>query len=209
MKEPLHVTANAYNELANSYEKRWGKYLSHTYQKMAASLELKGAVRVCDISCGTGLFAHQLIKKYPELELLQLNDISTKMISYAKTRFSKDEHVLFSKLPAHKIDDIDSRFDALISLNAFHNYDKQKAVVNASYNALIPGGKVYILDWNRAGLFKLINFFIGSSVKEGIDTRSLLEMEKLLKKANFDVVNTEKWNWRYWNFFLIVGQKPR
>ena len=202
-----HVTANEYNKQANSYEAKWEAYLAHTHQKMADALELEPSSKVCDVSCGTGLFTYKLFQKQLNLELLQLNDISQEMLSYAKERFSKTDTITFTNFPAHEIDQSATPFDALISLNAFHNYDQQKKSIEACYNSLKPNGEIYILDWNRSGLFRIMNFWIRLFVKERIDTRTLSEMEKLLEDAKFSIKHTEEWSWRYWKFFLIVGEK--
>lgn len=202
------ITAREYSLKALRYEQKWKKYLNHTHQALIEAMTIDGSRSLCDLSCGTGLFTYKLLEQYPELERIQLNDLSSAMLKQAKDRFKEYPQINFSNFPAHHINRLDPAFDVIISLNSFHNYAKQQEVIDASFETLTPGGKIYILDWNRTGIFRLINRVIQLAVKEHIDTCSAYELYQLLHASGFELTHIRTWRWHYWNFFVIEAEKP-
>ncbi len=202
------ITAREYSLQARVYEQKWEKYLKHTHQALIEAMDIEGCRSLCDLSCGTGLFTYQLLEHHPELELIRLNDLSSSMLEQAKDRFREYPQISFSSFHAHHIDQSDTVFDVIISLNSFHNYADQHAVIDASFKALKAGGKIYILDWNRTGMFRLTNRIIQFAVKEHIDTRSAYELYEMLHHTGFELTHIRTWSWRYWKFYLIEAEKP-
>lgn len=201
-------TAEGYNQNANRYEKRWKKYLAHTHQRLLKHLHTKGDDVILDASCGTGLLAQHLISEAYPFKKLVLNDISTDMQQKAKERLGEKPDVLFTQQPVQNLDLEAESHAKVLCLNAFHNYTNQIEVLEQFWHILQPGGKVYLLDWNRSGWFLPVNWMINHWASEYINSRSLEEISHLLSEAQFELLLQKEWYFRYWKFFLIVAQKP-
>lgn len=200
-------TAKAYNRLAKKYDEKWKGYLTHTHRKMLSVFTSGEDHTILDVSAGTGLFAHHLLADdYPYSELV-LNDISGKMLKVARQRLKDREDVFFTEFPAEELEFEDETFESVVSMSAFHNYADQAMSLSEIYRVLKPGGKFYLLDWNRKGLFRLVSFYIDKTTDEVIQTRSADEVRKMLGDASFQINTSEEWKYLYWNFFLTVAQK--
>lgn len=200
-------TSEIYNRKARIYEQKWEKYLTHTHQKMLEAFESKQNHRILDVSAGTGLFAHHLIEKGVPFSQLVLNDVSAGMLNIARERFTENSRVSFTAHFAESLGFESLSFDTVISLNAFHNYVDQRQALSEIYRVLKPGGRLLVLDWNRKGLFQLVNFCIRTFTGEFIQTVSAEEVKQLLESKDFSVQELKEWKFRYWNFFLCEAEK--
>lgn len=200
-------TADSFNELAGFYEKKWEGYLKNTHQKLWPVLEIQEGDSVLDVSAGTGLLAQQILEEF-SIQKLILNDISSEMQSLAKSRLAEYENIEYTSSSAEALDFEPGSFDHIISLNAYHNYPRQNEFLVKVFEWLKPGASLYILDWNRRGLFRFINWYISLTVNEIINTRSLPEVLKQLKTTGFSIELKREWKYNYWNLFLIKCQKP-
>jgi demethylmenaquinone methyltransferase/2-methoxy-6-polyprenyl-1,4-benzoquinol methylase len=205
--EKADRTAESYNKQAKMYEDKWEDYLSHTHQKMLDIFTSGQEHRILDVSAGTGLMAHHLLKKDYDFSELVLNDISEEMLNRAKKRFDEHEAVSFAEFPVEKLGFEDESFDTVISVNAFHNYTDQLLALSEIHRLLKPGGKLYLLDWNKKGVFRLVNFCIDIFTNEVIQTRSADEVKNALGSVPFQVNVCEEWRYHYWNFFLMGAEK--
>ncbi|HLR31377.1 MAG TPA: class I SAM-dependent methyltransferase [Fodinibius sp.] len=200
-------TAKSYDKRADNYETRWSGYLTHSHQKFLRELSVASGEVILDLSCGTGLLAQHIVDRGYAFQKLVLNDISAEMQQYARDRLATRNDMDFTSFPADSIDFPADTFDKVFCLNAFHNYANQPQVLNECYRSLKPGGSLFVLDWNRSGVFRLINWLISKTGAEHIDTRSASEMSALLKKHSFHLSFTNEWYFRYWKFFYIIGKK--
>ncbi|HLR26656.1 MAG TPA: class I SAM-dependent methyltransferase [Fodinibius sp.] len=203
----LSQTAQIYGKRADNYETRWSGYLTHTHQKFLAEVSIAPGEVILDLSCGTGLLAQHIIDRGDTFQKLVLNDISAKMQQYARNRLATQKDTVFTSFPAGSIDFPAAAFDKIFCLNAFHNYPNQPQVLNECYRSLKPGGALFVLDWNRSGGFRPINWLISKTGAEHINTRSASEMRTLLKKHSFSLSFTSEWYFRYWKFFYAIGKK--
>lgn len=197
------MISDNYNRYAHKYEKRWKSYLIHTHQVFLQKISVNRGDRILDPSCGTGLLASELIENQYPFGSLLLNDLSENMIAVARQRLPDIDSIRYSQLPADKLDQLNSTFDQIFCLNAFHHYDNQNRVLSNFWQLLETGGTVTILDWNRAGIFRPINKLIKKVVPENIETRSEREMCGLLEEAGFKISSSEAWAYRYWRFYCI------
>jgi len=201
-----HMAQN-FDRLADEYESRWGQYLNHTHQKFLSQLHLDKNDIVLDMSCGTGLLAHHLIKRGDRFQELILNDISKKLQAHAKKRLNGRDDVHFTSFPAESLDFPAETFDKIFCLNAFHNYSQQSRILNNCYHILKPGGHFYMLDWNRSGWFRFVNMLIKLRTPEFIHTYSRQEMKQELTNHSFSIIFDEEWNFNFWKFFFLVVEK--
>ena len=200
-------TAKGYNKNARRYEKRWKQYLTHTHQHLLKHLHTEPHDIILDASCGTGLLAHHLTQKDYPFKKLVLNDISTDMQQKAQERLGGIPTISFTNQPVQNLDFNPNAYSKILCLSAFHNYTDQAKVMNHFGKILQPGGKLYLLDWNKSGWFRPVNWMIKQWASEYIDTRSLEEMRQLLTQAQFEPLLQEEWYFKYWKFYIIVAQK--
>jgi len=201
------LTSEAYSKRARNYEKKWSKYLNHTHSKLLTVFESEPESEILDVSAGTGLFVEHLIDGGYAFEHLTLNDVSAGMLWFAKERFERRSDVTFSCAFAEDLSFEDSSFDIVVSMNAFHNYAEQDKALEQIERVLKPGGCLYLLDWNRAGLFSLINFGIKLIVPEIINTRSDKETSKMLKQRSLRIESKKEWKYKYGQFYLFKAIK--
>ncbi|WP_421773464.1 class I SAM-dependent methyltransferase [Gracilimonas sp.] len=201
-------TADSYNALAPEYDVRWKGYIENTHQKLLNLLEINPSDRVLDISAGTGYLAKYLQKNGWEFDQFVLNDISSEMLGKAQEKVGSDGRYGFTEYRAEQMGFESNSFDRVISMNAFHNYSDQGAVIREVYRVLKPGGSFYMLDWNKQGFFRPVNYLINVFTTETIQTVSLGEAEKLLRLYGFCIHQKDYWYYRYWNLFLICATKP-
>jgi len=200
-------TPQIFDRLADEYESRWAQYLTHTHQKFLEKIHLDKDDKVLDMSCGTGLLAYHLIERGDKFREIVLNDISTKLQARAKKRFKGRDDIRFTSLPAESVDFPAETFDKIFCLSAFHNYSQQSCVLQNCRHILKPGGRMYLLDWNRSGWFRIVDLFIKIKTPEYIDTRSRNEMKQKLTDHSFSIIFDREWYFNYWKFFYLIVNK--
>ena len=205
-KKKVRKTIRFYDGFSEKYDKKYSAYLEQTHRYLLNHIEDLSGKSVLDISCGTGILAGHLLNLYPDIHL-QLNDPSDGMRAVAMARFEDHPQVVFSNMLAEDIKVEPESFDRIICLNSFHYYADQAAAVKNMYQALKPGGVLYLLDWNLEGWFHLPNKIIALLSPENINTRSLSETEGLLIESGLRPVSSERWSYRFWKFYFIEGNK--
>lgn len=200
-------TISLYNCKASKYESEWEEYLEHTHDVFLKHIETDENDLILDISAGTGLLAHKLVEQEYPFRKIIVNDPSENMLAIARERLSKSSKVRFSSYKAEECTFPDTHFNRIFCLNAFHFYSNQRAVLKKIRSLLPSHGKLYILDWNRAGFFRLVNQLIQWRTSEFINTRSMDELQKMLADNDFLIRKSQSWNWRYWKFLFIEAEK--
>lgn len=200
-------TQTSYDKQASDYDRRWKAYLEHTHREFLLRVLIHKNDDLLDTSCGTGLLARSLAERGAPYGKLVLNDFSAGMISIARQRMTGYQNVWFTHYPADKLHELQAPFDLVLCLNSFHYYENQQKVLQNIFDLLKPGGRLCLLDWNRAGLFRAVNFFLRFITKEELRTRSHFEMKRMLEKAGFRVNVLDTWAYRYWRFFFIEAVK--
>ncbi len=202
-------TINAYNRRAKDYESRWKKYLAHTHQALLQHIRTDAGDVVLDVSGGTGLLTQRMIDQNYPFKHLVINDPSDQMLAVARKRLSGHPKISFDNYRVEQLPYQKNYFDRIICLNSFHYYVDQRSVLNRFYKILSPGGKLFLLDWNRSGFFSIVNQCIAWWSSEIINSRSLAELRKMLPRSGFEIHGLDEWNWRYWKFLFIEGYKSR
>jgi len=201
-------TISVYNRQAAAYEAKWKSYLAHTHEAFLRRIKKNADDIILDASGGTGLLAKMLIDRNYTFKHLVINDPSEKMLAIAHDRLSDKSNIRFSNNRAEAISFKANQFDRIFCLNSFHFYTNQPRVLERFNTMLTPGGRLYILDWNRAGVFAIVNKILTWMSSEHIDTRSLPEMIQLLDTSEFKIIRNDSWSGRYWTFFFVEAHKP-
>ncbi|PAU95743.1 hypothetical protein CK503_01400 [Aliifodinibius salipaludis] len=189
------------------YEQKWGAYLDHTHQRLLKYIEVDPSDVILDPSAGTGLLAKKLIDRKSSFDHLVVNDPSDEMLTIARQRLSSNPSISFANHKVQHLSYPPNYFTKIICLNSFHFYKNQQQVLGQFYNILKPGGKLYILDWNREGFFQIFNQLIRWTNSEYINTCSLGELKQMMSAQKFNIKISHSWNWRYWKLLLLEGIK--
>lgn len=201
-KKYTHST-DYFDRLSTKYDKQYDAYLKHTHQKMLKELSLSKEDDVLDVSGGTGILAEAIIKKFGPFRRLVVNDPSTGMLEQSKYRLRYQKGVEFTSDFSEKLSFRDDEFSQIICMNAFRYYEDHAAVLKHFRRLLRPGGRLWILSWDRTGYFKLVNQVMTRLSGQQMNTRTLEEMKELLETAGFTVTQEARWNYRWWKLFFI------
>ena len=112
------------------------------------AMQISPEMKVLDAGCGVGRPAlHFAQKSGAQIEAIS---ISQRQIDYAnnlKGKFNTG-NVTFTKLDYHRIQEYfgNSQFDRIYFLESFGHSTKKKELLNSVWDALKPGGEVYIKD---------------------------------------------------------------
>jgi ubiquinone/menaquinone biosynthesis C-methylase UbiE len=131
------------------------------------------------------------------------------MLQAAKERLSlmDSENIEYSNQYCEQLAFRENSFDKVCCLNSFHYYTDQKLILSHFHSILKPGGVLYILDWNKTGLFRVINKLIDLLSPEHINTRTKDETLQLLESTGFTPVAHSSWWFRWWAFYFISARK--
>ncbi len=176
---------------------------------MIRHLNLNKNDEVLDVSAGTGLLGEEIASQFGPFKRLVLNDPSKNMLEHAKYRMRYVKNVGFTSYFAEEPGFDDHSFSKIICLNSFHYYTEQVSAAEHFMRILKPGGTLYLLDWNRKGLFVFYNAIIKLLTKEHINTRNFEELKELMTGQGFIIQKHKEWRYWWWNFCLLVCSKPK
>ena len=199
--------AGSYDAQASDYDLKWAEYIRNTHQKLLKRLNTDPDHRILDLSAGTGYLTSLMLQEGCSFDQFVLNDLSTNMLKKARENLPQHEKIVFTRHSANQLEFNSNSFDHIISLNAFHNYYSQSEVIREVFRLLKPGGHFYLLDWNREGFFKWVNYGIQLLSNEWIQTVTMKEAADLLQSYHLNVRHKESWKHNYWNLFLVSAQK--
>jgi ubiquinone/menaquinone biosynthesis C-methylase UbiE len=105
------------------------------HDEVIAALKDRGAHKVADVGCGTGILADRISKELHPDEVYGV-DMSDGMLAQERARSSK---VQWRKGPAEHLPFDDDALDAVVTTSAFHFFD-QPAALRELRRVLTPGG---------------------------------------------------------------------
>lgn len=205
IQQTLSAVADHYDALDVLYRTVWGEQLHHGYwltgqesqdeavknlvRSIALKANLKSGMHLCDIGCGYGATARQLVQEY---------DVSVTGITISKKQY---EHAIsMSKTkeePTYLLSDwlnntlASSSFDAAISIESSEHMDKEY-FLHEAFRILKPSGRLVTSAWlskpNPSTMEK--TFLLEPICREG-HLHSLGSSEEylhLLKEVGFEKV---------------------
>ena len=116
--------------------------------EVVANMGLESDHVVADIGAGSGYFSFRIAKLVPDGKVLSV-DIEPEMLKIIEQQKAEDgvinvEEVLGEidnpNLPANSI-------DAAIMVDAYHEFSHPFEMINGLYNALKPGGRIFLLEY--------------------------------------------------------------
>jgi SAM-dependent methyltransferase len=103
--------------------------------EVVAELHSRGARRIADIACGTGILAARIQNELQPDEVYGV-DMSDGMLEQARARSAA---VQWRRGPAEQLPFADGSLDAVVTTSAFHFFD-QPAAMREFHRVLVPGG---------------------------------------------------------------------
>lgn len=106
--------------------------------------------RVLEIGCGAGLVASHLAKSGAQLTAI---DLTPQAVQRTKMRFElAGLQGDIRQMDAEKLALADRSFDCVVSWGVIHHSGNMKAAVGEIHRVLKPGGKAYVMVYNRDSL---------------------------------------------------------
>lgn len=97
-------------------------------------------IKVLDLGCGPGELINSLEKKYSNFDITGI-DFSAEMLNISKERNRETHHI---NLDAKDLDQLQGRFDVIISTHSIPYYKNLEKVIEDLYNLLEDSGNMYI-----------------------------------------------------------------
>ncbi|MGP0069971.1 MAG: class I SAM-dependent methyltransferase [Isosphaeraceae bacterium] len=108
---------------------------------------------VLDVGCGTGVFAARIRAAVPQSRVWGL-DLVSAMLSQGRVRWRADpEHIAAVQGDSEQLPFPAGAFDVVTCANSFHHYPHQDRAVTEMYRVLKPGGRLFLVDGCRDGLW--------------------------------------------------------
>ena len=127
---------------------RPGRIKEEMPDDVVANMKLKPNEVVADIGAGSGYFSFRIAKLVPQGKVLSV-DIQQEMLDIIEQRKYKDgvsniEGILGDIDNPHLADE---SIDAAIMVDAYHEFSHPFEMINGIYDALRPGGRIFLLEY--------------------------------------------------------------
>jgi len=161
--------------------------------KAVKGLELKPDAVVADIGSGSGYYTFRIAPLVPDGMVIGV-DIQPEMVAFLnrKAKQMKAENV---KSHLGKIDSVElphSSIDAVIMVDAYHEFSHPNEMMQSIFHALKPGGRVYLLEYRAEDPDVPIK-----TLHKMTEAQSIAEMEAV----GFSHVRTE--DFLPWQHFMV------
>ena len=203
-----------WNLLANNYDESEEPFRKiHVTNLNKTKKYLNKGDMVLDLGCGTGTQALEIAADVKEVHGI---DISSKMIELAKRKAygCKTSNVYFTRATIFDEKLLKGSFDVILAFNIMHYLEDIQEVMQMIKELLKPGG-IFISSTECMGeeerkFSRIISFFALFIMKKArvISTKfyKFSELEDLIYKGNFQIVETEKLKLRDLMFYFIVAK---
>lgn len=135
-----------YNSQAQSYDRRWSRYINKTLAFLLEWAEIPVAANVLDVACGTGELERLLLTKHSDQSISGI-DISEKMLTQARKKLKGYPNVTLKRGTASQLPFPDRHFDIIVSASSFHYFPNPEKALAEVNRVLKPSGQIVILDW--------------------------------------------------------------
>ena len=210
----LLKTANApYDKQANSYDRRWRRYVASTLTFLKSSVSFCPSDRILDVGCGTGEFERLILSEHPEQRMVGI-DISERMLSAARKKCAAHSGAAFLRANASALPFPDDSFEVIVSASALHYFDQPMASLQEMRRVLAPSGSVVILDWCKDYLMCRLFDFVLRRIEPGYHAcYTQREFHLLLSRAGFEIRSAgrvrSRWIWGLMKAVAVSADRTR
>ena len=127
---------------------RPGRIQEEMPDEVVANMKLEPTHVVADIGAGSGYFSFRIARLVPEGKVLAV-DIQQEMLDIVEATKAK-EGVTNIEGVKGEIDNPNlpmNSIDAAIMVDAYHEFSHPFEMINGIYNALRPGGRIFLLEY--------------------------------------------------------------
>ena len=127
---------------------RPGRIQEEMPDEVVANMKLEPTHVVADIGAGSGYFSFRIARLVPEGKVLAV-DIQQEMLDIVEATKAK-EGVMNIEGVKGEIDNPNlpmNSIDAAIMVDAYHEFSHPFEMINGIYNALRPGGRIFLLEY--------------------------------------------------------------
>jgi ubiquinone/menaquinone biosynthesis C-methylase UbiE len=184
---PQTAARNEYDRLAAIYDWWWHGYLTRTLTFLQCWAHIAPEARVLNVACGTGAYEELVLGKQPTQRMVGI-DISKEMLAVAVGKVRAYPHVSLQVASARQLPFADGSFDVVVTASALHYFDEPRTALAEMRRALVPGGKLVLLDWCRDfATVQLIDHMLKIVEPAHKQAYTQAELHRLLRDADFQI----------------------
>ena len=106
---------------------------------------------VADVGAGTGAFMDELVEAVGAEGHLYAVEISIRFVEHLRERANEAGHdnvtTVFSSYTSATLPT--ASVDRIITIDTYHHFDDYEAMLASMYDALVPGGEMIVVDFDR------------------------------------------------------------
>ena len=127
---------------------RPGRIQEEMPDEVVANMNLRPDEVVADVGAGSGYFSFRIAAQVPDGKVMAI-DIQPEMLQLIDERAAAEE-VGNIELVLGEVDDPNlpaNSIDAALMVDAYHEFSHPFEMINGLYNALRPGGRIFLLEY--------------------------------------------------------------
>lgn len=127
---------------------RPGRIQEEMPDEVVTNMNLRPDEVVADVGAGSGYFSFRIAEQVPDGKVMAI-DIQPEMLQIIDERAAAEE-VGNIELVLGEVDDPNlpaNSIDAALMVDAYHEFSHPFEMINGLYNALRPGGRIFLLEY--------------------------------------------------------------
>ncbi|MBB4638200.1 class I SAM-dependent methyltransferase [Longimicrobium terrae] len=186
MQPPSSPVRRDYDAAAARYDRRWARYNHDSLALLRPWLAGQALGRVLDVGCGTGNLARALYGWGARVDAYVGVDLSPEMLRAAADKAGAGG---FAAGSAAALPVAEGAFHTVVSASTLHDWPDADAGARELRRALHTGGRLLLLDWNRAHFrMRFLNAGMRLTRQPYRRMYSTAEMRAILLNAGFRVL---------------------